>query len=274
MIEGSQVRLRLLSYNMQVGIRTRTQAEYLSRMWRHVLPSRHAAGQLDPLAQMLRGHDVVALQEADAGSLRTRSLNLVKFLAERADYPHWHLQINRNLQPIARHALGVLSRFPFESSTSHVLPARLPGRGASLLRLGQAGAHLTIVATHLSLSRRARAWQLDAIEELVQDDRHVVLMGDLNCELAELRCHPFLQGRGFQLPEEGSATHPSWKPRRHLDHILLTPEIEVRSAAVSNFLWSDHLPVAAEIVVPDDVKLSPQTRQLLHRRRDSAQSAT
>lgn len=265
MKQDGKLGLRLLSYNIQVGIQTRTQAEYLSRMWRHVLPSRHAEGQLDPLVDMLRGYDVVALQEADAGSLRTRAVNLVQSLAERADYPHWHLQLNRDLQPVARHAMGVLSRFPFESNTSHALPARVPGRGASLLRLGQSGAHLTIVATHLSLSRRARARQLDAIGELVENDRHVVLMGDLNCEAEELRRHPFLRRRAFQLPPAGDATHPSWKPRRRLDHILLTPEIELRRATVNPFLWSDHLPVAAEIVLPDDVELAASTRHLLRR---------
>ncbi len=244
--------LRLLTYNMQVGIRTSGPGDYLRQSWRHLLPAGHATRHLEPIARMLRGHDIVALQEADAGSFRTRAVNLVHFLAERAGYPHWYLQVNRDLAPLARHALGVLSRLPIGHEEHHPLPGHLPGRSAALFRFGPPDHQLTVVATHLALGRRMRARQLSHIGELVADDEHLVLMGDLNCEFAELRQHPLLRDRGLQLPPELAHSYPSWNPARLIDHILVSPGLGVLSAGVLDFRWSDHLPVAVEIAVPDE----------------------
>lgn len=247
-------RLRLLSYNMQIGIRTSGPADYLRQSWRHLLPpALHPTRHLEPIAGMLRGHDIVALQEADAGSLRTRAVNLVHFLAESAEYPHWYVQVNRNLAPFARHAMGVLSRFPVAHGEHHRLPGHLPGRSAALFRFGDQGEHLTIVATHLALSRKIRSRQLNHIHDLVGDDEHLVLMGDLNCETAELRQHPLLRERKMQLPENLLRSYPSWRPERLIDHILVSPSIPIHSAGVVDFRWSDHLPVAMEIELPAGV---------------------
>ncbi len=246
-------RLRLLSYNMQIGIRTQRPLDYLRQSWRHLMPAAHATRHLEPIARMLRGHDIVALQEADAGSLRTRAVNLVHFLAQRADYPHWYLQVNRDLAPLARHAMGVLSRFPVDHGEHHPLPGHLPGRSAALFRFGNRGRHLTVVATHLALSRSIRARQLAHIHDLVRDDEHLVLMGDLNCDPMELQQHPLLRERELQVPEKLSHSYPSWRPERLIDHILISPGIPIREAGIVDFAWSDHLPVAVEIELPADI---------------------
>lgn len=246
-------RLKLLSYNMQIGIRTRHAGDMLRQSWRHVLPSAHPSQRLEPMARILRGYDIVALQEADAGSLRTRAVNLVHFLAERADYPHWYIQINRNLAPIARHAMGVLSRFPVHHGEHHLLPGHLPGRGAAIFRFGTQGQHLTVVATHLALGRKTRSRQLSHIDELTHDDDHLVLMGDLNCEPGELRQHPLLRQRGLRIPEQLQHSYPSWSPNKLIDHILLSPELHINSAGTVDFPWSDHLPVAVEIELPGHI---------------------
>lgn len=257
--EPPPARLRLMSYNMQVGIRTRSPGEYLQQAWRHVLPAPHPTRHLDPIVDMLRGYDIVALQEADAGSWRTRAVNLVHHLAERAGYPHWYLQVNRNLAPVARHAMGVLSRFEISDGEHHPLPGHLPGRSAAVFRFGNRGEHLTVVATHLALSRKIRSDQLSHIQDLVADDEHVVLMGDLNCEPAELSRHPLLRERGMRLPEAWGHSYPSWNPVRSLDYILVSPELKVTQADVIGFRHSDHLPVAVEIELPLGVRCPSPT---------------
>jgi endonuclease/exonuclease/phosphatase family metal-dependent hydrolase len=52
------------------------------------------------------------------------------------------------------------------------------------------------------------------------------------------------------------ATFPSWRPRRSIDHILVTPELKVASCQVIHHTCSDHLPVAMEVSLPDRVCLS------------------
>jgi endonuclease/exonuclease/phosphatase family metal-dependent hydrolase len=64
-------RLRVLSYNIQSGIYTRHFGEYVTSSWKHVLPHRERVTNLDRIAGMLHGFDVVGLQEVDSGSLRS-----------------------------------------------------------------------------------------------------------------------------------------------------------------------------------------------------------
>lgn len=245
--------LRLMTYNMQVGIRTRHFADYLAQSWRHLLPPFSRTRYLEPMAQMLKGQDLVAIQEGDAGSFRTRSVNLLHYLAERAEYPYWHLHRHRNLGPLARHAMGMLSRFPPGQVEAHRLPGRLPGRAVVIYRLSDS---LVVAMTHLSLGRSDRHRQLSHIGELLAADEHVILMGDLNCEADELHAHPLLRARGFRGPETILHSFPSWRPRRQLDHVLVTPGFEILSAEVTPFGWSDHLPVSVEIALPGGVKLT------------------
>ena len=103
-------RFRLLSYNIQVGIRTDTFRQYLTGGWKHVLPHRQRLRTLAAIADQMRGYDLVAVQEADAGSLRTGFLGQTEYLARRAGYPWWTERTNRRLGRFAQHAIGVMER--------------------------------------------------------------------------------------------------------------------------------------------------------------------
>ena len=80
-------RLRLLSANIQAGASTRSYSDYVTRPWNHVLPRREKRNNLDALADLATPFDVVGLQEADPGSLRSGFLNQTHYLAERAGFP-------------------------------------------------------------------------------------------------------------------------------------------------------------------------------------------
>lgn len=245
-------RLRLLTYNMQVGIQTRHPADYVTRSWRHVLPARTRTRHLEPMASVLRDHDLVAIQESDAGSWRTRSLNLMDYLANRAEYPYWHSHNHRQVGPFARHAMGLLSRMEFQATQAHALPGRILDRAAVVYRM-QSG--LVVVVTHLALSAPDRMRQLSQIARLIENDEHVILMGDMNCDYEELAAHPALRARGFKGPEEVLHSYPSWQPRRQLDHVLVTPEFAIVDAQATPFGWSDHLPVRVEVDLPSGLLL-------------------
>jgi len=58
-------------------------------------------------------------------------------------------------------------------------------------------------------------------------------------------------------------TYPSWAPDRHIDHILLSPDLESRHTRVlTDCLLSDHLPLATEIVIPDEVVAATREHRL------------
>ncbi|HQW59075.1 MAG TPA: EEP domain-containing protein, partial [Thermomonas sp.] len=79
----TQRRLRLLSANIQAGSSTRGYHDYVARSWSHVLPAGNKRGALDTIAELAGRHDIVGLQEADPGSLRSGFTNQTHYLAER-----------------------------------------------------------------------------------------------------------------------------------------------------------------------------------------------
>ena len=238
--------LRFLSFNMQVGIRTAAYHHYLLRSWQHLLPSKERQYSLQQIAALISHFDIVALQEADAGSYRSSQCNQVAQLADDAGFPYWYQQINRNLGRVAQHSNGLLSRLRASQQDHHALPGILPGRGAMVLRFGEGEQQLVIAVTHLALGKKTQFSQLDYLCEQVGDARNLIIMGDLNQEAEVLLRDSPLSKLGLHTPQS-MPTYPSWQPRRGLDHIFLSQNLELVRTAVINHPHSDHLPVAAEI---------------------------
>lgn len=246
--------LNLLSFNIQVGIKTNAYHHYLTRSWQHLLPHRLRNQTLDQIGRLLRQYDLVALQEADGGSIRSGFVNQVEYLADAGHFPYWYQQLNRNLGKLAQHSNGILSRLEPSYVEDHPLPGLIPGRGAILVRFGEGKRALLIIVLHLALGARTQDRQLRYIRELIEDHPHVVLMGDMNNPLEHLLTRPALRGLDLVSAEETLHTYPSWQPRRALDHILISPGLQVRSAQVLDFTISDHRPIAMEIGLPPDLQ--------------------
>ncbi len=241
--------LRLLSFNIQVGLQTQRYSHYLTRAWRHALPAMGPHTGLDAAAQIMRGYDFVAIQEADAGSLRTRFLNQMDYLAEQGGFAHHGYTVTRDLRPVARHTLGFLSRWPARIIDDHALPGLLPGRRALHVELQIGKNAVSIFVVHLSLGAATQQLQLDRIASLVPADRPSLIMGDFNCDPQVLREHPALLKAGFWLPESGPLSFPSWAPRRSIDHILLSQHLQMHELKTLPAGHSDHLPLSAEIML-------------------------
>lgn len=248
--ENKNGRLRLLSFNIQVGIQTESFHHYLTRGWQHFLPSAKRVPQLDRIARLLADYDVVALQETDGGSLRSGFVNQVEYLARAARFPYWYLQRNRDLGLFAQHGNGLLSRPVPEYIEDHKLPGKIPGRGAILCCLRSGKDSLALVVVHLSLGTRDRFKQLAYLREIIADYKHVILMGDMNTQLHRLLQNSPLKNADLRSPAAGVKTYPSWRPTFSLDHILISPELSVNHAAAVDCNLSDHLPLAVEISLP------------------------
>jgi endonuclease/exonuclease/phosphatase family metal-dependent hydrolase len=242
---GPPSTLRILSLNIVVGLRTSRPHHYLTQAWRHALPSPGVRQTLDRIAELAARYDVVALQEADAGSLRTGFLNQVHYLAERAGFPNWEVGINRDYGVLAKHCLGVMSHFPL-NAIHHALPGRLRGRGLLDVTLDCGQRELRFIVTHLSLTRAARAAQLSYISELIAGAPNAIVVGDLNCEPHELLRHAGLHLSGLR-PQIHHPTYPSWQPNRCIDQVMIAGDLRVTRAEVLQERLSDHLPIALHL---------------------------
>jgi len=254
-------RLRLLSCNILAGASVQRYSEYLTRSINAVLPGRSKLDNLDRLAEVLPQFDVIGLQEADAGSLRSGFLNQTRYLAEAAGMPFWSHQPNRPMARLAHSANGLISRLEPTSVLDYPLPSRIPGRGALLARFGNGPDALAVMIAHLSLSAPARAKQLGFIAEVLQEYPHAVLMGDLNTEIRSTEMKHLFARSSLVPPDQSTPTFPSWKPKRALDHILTSEKIRLDKLWVLPQAFSDHLPIAAEIRLPGHI--APRSHRII-----------
>ncbi|MFC0267678.1 endonuclease/exonuclease/phosphatase family protein [Kushneria aurantia] len=246
---NTPVRLRLLTFNMQVGIHTRGYHDYITRSWQHLLPNRGRATRLDLMCDTFTHFDLVALQEVDGGSFRSSNINHVEYLAAQSKFPWARQQLNRDFGRIAKHSNGLLSRLAISHVDNHRLPGP-KGRGAMHVRFGEGPEALHLFVLHLALGARTQNQQLDYLASHIEPLKNVIVMGDLNCTSEKLQAHSrFSRALKFS-PGRGVASYPSWQPRRALDHILVSAPLELTNLHPLPALFSDHLPLAADLQLP------------------------
>jgi len=256
-VSDSPRSLRVMTYNIQTGIETSYYRHYVTRGWRHFLPDTSRRGNLDRIAEVIGDYDLVGLQEVDGGSFRSGFINQVEYLSNRAGFPFWYSQTNRNIGKLARHSNGLLSRLRPVEIREHKLPGMIPGRGALVMRFGGPGESLAIVLVHLALGQRTRLQQLAYLSEVINSYDHVVVMGDFNC-ISRSREFDLLRSRtNLSEPIHDLHSFPSWRPQQNIDHILVSSSLKVISATVLDYPLSDHLPVTMKISLPEQVALVP-----------------
>jgi endonuclease/exonuclease/phosphatase family metal-dependent hydrolase len=236
---------------MQAGIGSRRFRHVFTHGFRYLIPHRQSKTNLDEIAEMLGSFDIIALQEADSGSFRTRYVHQTEYLAQRAQIPYWHSQVTKEMGEIARMSLGILSRHPLYNIIEHRLPASKHGRGALEATVHANGQKIALFVTHLSLSKASRMRQIRFIAQQINRHDTAILMGDLNCtpdseEFAYLLAHTNLES-----PSRRLFTFPSWRPLKSLDHILATRDLAMDRVGTLPFLCSDHLPLQGELRFSD-----------------------
>ena len=261
MFEQNQ-RIKLLSYNLQVGIDSHGYRDYVTQSWRHLLPDSKRASNLRRAANWLSSYDIVALQEVDAGSLRSQFVNQVAFLANEGGFPHYHQQQNRRVAGLAAHSNGLLSKFASSHAIHHRLPGKIPGRGALEVTFGSGSRQVLVLSVHLSLSHSARKLQLKYIAELVKEIPFFVIMGDMNCPTYKVSQAFDKLGLKVKQSKHSSPTFPRWNPKHCFDQIWVSDSLNIIKSEVLDLGVSDHLPISMEIEIPDSHQQSIPRKHL------------
>ncbi|MDF2691133.1 MAG: endonuclease [Gammaproteobacteria bacterium] len=248
-------RIRVLTYNIHVGMGAKSAGQYWMHVWHHLMPHPRRRDNLLNIAHFIAPYDLVGLQELDGGSFRSGHINQIEFLAEHGGFLCQQQQTTRDLGLFAQHGKGLLSRFPVHAIQEYPLPSKLPGRGIVTFCIGDVLSPLFVVNVHLSLSKKAQAKQFDFIAELTSNYKHVIVMGDFNAEPDFLMEHPSIKASGLHLANQQCLTYPSWKPKKQIDFILVSPSILVVESGMIQCEYSDHLPVYAELIIPEEVRL-------------------
>lgn len=242
--------LRVMTYNVHgcVGMDGKLDAERIARVIARARP------------------DVVALQELDVGRLRSLGMDQAHLIARYLEmefhfHPAMHLEEERYGDAILTHLpqrLVKAGSLPGLAGKPHLEP-----RGALWVAVDLHGREVQIINTHMGLypeERIAQAAALLGSDWLAHEQcrEPVILCGDFNA----LPSSPVCRRLGRQLRDAQAeakhhrpqATFSSRLPRMRIDHIFISPGLEVSGIEVPHSelarVASDHLPLIAEIRLP------------------------
>lgn len=224
--------------------------DYLVKGWNVWLPFGKISN-LRAIAEHAASHDLVGLQEADGGSLRSGFACQATVIGSISGLPHASRQVNREIGPIMASGNALLGKYHPITVRSVPLPSRIPGRGvlvAEYVLLN--GERLTVVVGHLSLSSQARKKQLATIADIISEAAHPILMGDLNCPVSSPEMQMLFSRTKLVPPQSPRLTYPSWMPSRAIDHILVGGSIVCHEVEAVRVGGSDHLALSASLRLP------------------------
>lgn len=248
--------LRFFSLNVAHARRNVPVKPYLGR--------RKAQRNLAEIAETLRviDPDVVALQEVDGPSTWSGNFDHVATIARQSGFVD-HYRGDHNEFGIGRFRMSagtaLLARQPLLDPTSHRFSVSwrdTKGFVVATLEVPEwGGLSVDVVSVHLDfLTPSVRRKQiLRMVDRLEHRQRPMVLLGDLNCcwQYEPRSMDLLVRHLGLQAhePESLTPTYPTHRPRRRIDWILASPELQFHGYHTVHVPLSDHLVLVADLTM-------------------------
>lgn len=139
---------------------------------------------MDRIAGILKGADIISLNEVDQNCIATEFSDQPKYLSEKLGMKYWHFAPILEASNKAKYGVMLLSKYPFKSVKVHTLYhtiGREPRRCVEA-RVLINNKEYTVLITHLECRViDVRRQQIKEILEIVgTNPKRLVLMGDLN----------------------------------------------------------------------------------------------
>ncbi len=210
-------------------------------------------GPVDPeqLGEVCRSFDadIICLQEVDRDTYRTGRADLAAVAAGACGMAHvfgasrWY--------PGGRYGNAILVRGTLTGAVTTDLP-KVPAqqfwrerRTALEASVTIDGRSLWVVCTHLSVPQAHNAVQLEwLLRHVGGRPQPQIVVGDLNRPLEPVGR---AAARGGLRAVAHGPTFPVSRPRRTIDHVLVSPGLEVRSTEVRATSMSDHAALLVDL---------------------------
>ena len=197
--------------------------------------------------------DVIALVEVDSGSYRSQNNCQAEAIAKELDHFHvvgtkYGFESMANKIPVLnKQGNGLLTNQPI---VAHRF--RYFHEGVKRLVIEVELEEVTIFIVHLSLKFKHRQQQLEHLHRMLQHStKPVIVAGDFNTFGGTREVELFLAATGLVNANiSGLPSHPSHAPKRHLDFILHSPELEVSNFSIPDIRLSDHAPLICDFSFP------------------------
>ena len=202
------------------------------------------------------GADIVGLNEV-RGQSETKGYDAqARILAEGAGYKYHYFAKAIDFNGRDPYGNAILSKYPIVSAQTVMIPDPEPRkylgyyetRCVGKVKIDVNGTKLTVLAVHFGLNRDEHENARDTVLSVLEENR-CVLMGDMNVTpaspiLTPIRRH--MKDTADMLCD-GKYTFPSDRPKKKIDYVFVSPDIEVLSAKVPKLIVSDHRPHTADI---------------------------
>lgn len=271
--------MRIATWNIQAGSAQLAWYAYVlpPAVFRAFLDTPHKRRTLGRIGKYLGGEapvegavDIALLQEVDDGEHKTplsrTKVNQLEVLQHMGSFEYGAYGCAQEILGISRQGNGILSYYPLAEVKEHPLPFSFPltveKRAALEALVDTPEGELVVVNTHLGLSpsyREEQLWGLGIIALQAKKrygERPIVVGGDFNSiPYDTLESFMKITGLHDAFPEgKNKKTHPYDKPRRNLDHLMVSREIEVERTSVYI-----RIPVTDHALVVADIHLQPRT---------------
>ena len=215
---------------------------------------KHTNGNLRRIVEFIRSvhPDVIALIEVDSGSYRSEKSNQAEAIAR--EMKHYHIyqskypvdSIVQKIPLVNKQGNALLTNYTIKCHRFHYFREGMK-RLVIELELNE----ISIFLVHLSLKFRYRQYQLKELHSMVENvGKPVIVAGDFNVFWGDRELQLFAAATGLKnANDQGQPSHPSRSPRRQLDYIFHSPEIQVNRFQIPQVTFSDHAPLVCDFDV-------------------------
>ena len=220
---------------------------------------------LSQITDFIKGQDpdVVGLIEVDTGSIRTGMVNQADFIARSLGHystfecKYGQSSVNQLVPIVRKQANAFLAAPRVRGERFHYFDT-----GIKRLIIELELDDIAIFLVHLSLKFRHRQYQLRYLYDLVRKtEKPVIVAGDFNTYWGDHEIYLFMQAAGLSNANaRGLPSYPSSSPRKELDFILHSSQIEVNRFEIPDIQLSDHLPLICDFTIHE----SRQGRSVTH----------
>jgi endonuclease/exonuclease/phosphatase family metal-dependent hydrolase len=222
---------------------------------------KHTNGNLKKILNFIKlvSPDITGLIEVDSGSFRSEKNNQAETVAWELQHDHIYQSkysassMAQKVPLMNKQGNAILTNQKIVSQKFHYFR-----EGVKRLVIEMELADLSVFLVHLSLKFRHRQYQLQDLYTMTNNvKKPVIVAGDFNAFKGDRELELFLAATGLKNANgNGHPSHPSRAPRRQLDYIFHSPQIQITDFQIPQIKLSDHKPLVCEFEIVS--KKSPE----------------
>ena len=215
---------------------------------------KHTNGNLKKIVDFIKlvNPDITGLIEVDSGSFRSEKNNQAEAVAWELQHDHIYQSkysassMARKMPLLNKQGNAILTNQEIVSQKFHYFR-----EGLKRLVIELELADLSVFLVHLSLKFRHRQYQLQDLYTMTNSiKKPVIVAGDFNAFKGDRELELFLAATELKnANSNGQPSHPSRAPRRQLDYIFHSPQIQITDFQIPQIKLSDHTPLVCEFEI-------------------------